>query len=63
VESGFIDEQQIKFWHKFYLNGLGEFFIKNNFNFKNILNFKNTKNSKLDIKKIKISTDKSLLMW
>jgi hypothetical protein len=43
---------------------LGEFFIKNNFDFKKILNFENTKSFENKVyKTIEINGDKSLLMW
>ncbi|MDQ7008887.1 MAG: hypothetical protein Q9M94_01190 [Candidatus Gracilibacteria bacterium] len=41
VKSGFLDEEQILFWEKFYRNGLGEFFIKNYIDFSELINFKN----------------------
>ena len=65
VKSWFLDEKQIKFWHKFYRNGLWEFFIKNDIDFNNILKFINFKNiSDININnKVEINNDKSLLMW
>ncbi len=41
VKSWFLDDNQIKFWQKFYRNWLWEFFIKNNFDFEDILRFEN----------------------
>lgn len=32
IENGFLDEQDLVFWHTFFLNGLGEFFYKNAIN-------------------------------
>lgn len=65
IESWFLNNEQIKFWHKFYRNWLWEFFIKNNFDFESILNFNNwkDKNSFNKYSKVKVTDDKSLLMW
>jgi hypothetical protein len=63
IKSWFLDEYDINFWTSFYLNGLWEFFIKNDFDFDSILNFENELKSKIDNKKISIKNDKSLLMW
>lgn len=41
IESWFIDKNQIKFWKKFYLFWLWEFFIKNNIDPKDLINFVN----------------------
>ena len=42
VKTWFLSQTQIDFWKKFYLNGLWEFFVENNFDPKGILNFQNT---------------------
>ncbi len=39
LKTWILDENQIKFWHKFYLNWLWEFFYTNNFSPKWYLNF------------------------
>jgi len=41
VKSGFLDDDQITFWKKFYKNWLWEFFIKNDINFSELINFTN----------------------
>jgi len=41
VKSGYLDQEQILFWEKFYRNWLGEFFITNNLDFSELINFKN----------------------
>lgn len=46
VESWFLDDYQISFWKKFYLNWLWEFFFRNNIDIANLLNFENISNSK-----------------
>lgn len=45
VESGFLDDYQINFWNKFYINWLWEFFYKNKINPNWLINFIN-KNEK-----------------
>lgn len=60
VKSGFLDEDQIKFWQKFYLNWLGEFLYTNKIKPNNLFNFV----IKSDIKHIKkdfIPSNKSLI--
>ncbi len=42
VQTWFLDEFQKTFWKKFYINGLGEFFYRNNFDPTNILDFEST---------------------
>ena len=44
IESWYLNKDQIKFWKKFYLNWLWEFFIKNDINPKNIIIFVNKMN-------------------
>ncbi|PIE85374.1 hypothetical protein CSA08_02240 [Candidatus Gracilibacteria bacterium] len=63
VESGYLDDNQIRFWEKFYLFGLGEFLIKNEINPNGIINFKNTLLSKKEIKKFNIKSKNILLPW
>lgn len=46
VESWKLDENQINFWKKFYINWLWEFFFRNNIDISELLNFKNSPNSK-----------------
>lgn len=41
IKSWYLKEDQILFWKKFYLNGLGEFFITNNIDPKGLLCFEN----------------------
>jgi hypothetical protein len=41
VKSGYLNDEQIAFWEKFYRNGLGEFFIKNDIDFRELINFEN----------------------
>ncbi len=42
VESWYLDEKQTLFWRKFYINGLGEFFYKNDMDFTNLCFFEST---------------------
>ncbi|MFA5747825.1 MAG: hypothetical protein WC872_01795 [Candidatus Absconditabacterales bacterium] len=44
IESGNLDKDQINFWEKFYINGLGEFFFKNQISPKGLINFQFGKN-------------------
>lgn len=44
VEAGNLDNRQKEFWKKFYTNGLGEFFYKNNIDFTHLCNFSSTNN-------------------
>lgn len=46
VESWFLDDHQISFWKKFYLNWLWEFFFRNNIDITNLLKFENIWTSK-----------------
>ncbi|MDD3144941.1 MAG: hypothetical protein PHV23_02410 [Candidatus Gracilibacteria bacterium] len=60
VKSGFLDDNQIKFWQKFYKNGLGEFLYKNQINPENLFNFENL--SSVKYKKINFSlSERSLI--
>ncbi len=66
LKFGFLNDKQIKFWKKFYLNWLWEFFIKNDFDFQDILNFENQNSSSLCLVKnnrFDICWDKSILLW
>ena len=42
IKSGYLDDFQIKFWKKFYLNWLWEFLYKNNIKYEWLFNFVNT---------------------
>ncbi|MFA7718090.1 MAG: hypothetical protein WC875_05225, partial [Candidatus Absconditabacterales bacterium] len=46
IESGFLTPDQITFWEAFYLNGLGEYFYRNNISPKEVVQFENTKEAK-----------------
>lgn len=63
VKSWLLDDNQIKFWQKFYKNWLGEFLYKNQINPENLFNFK--KLSSVKYKKIDFSlSEKSLIpLW
>lgn len=67
IESWYLDEEQIDFWKKFYLNWLWEFLIKNKIDFDFLFNFVNTKNVNnyhfLKIDNYNINSNKSLLLW
>lgn len=64
IESGFLDDYQIVFWKKFYIEWLGEFFITNNIDPNPLLNFINTENSRKFEKKDFDLDDKLLLaLW
>ena len=62
ILSGEIDNYQTNFWKKFYLNGLGEFFIRNNIDPTELLQF--SSESCVVYKKQKLSiSDRALLPW
>lgn len=42
IESWSLDEKQLLFWRKFYINGLGEFFYKNDIDFTELCFFEST---------------------
>ncbi len=64
IKSWFIDDNQITFWKKLYLNWLWEFFVKNNIDPTNLLWFKNIKNTKNYHKKdFKIKNKMLLPVW
>lgn len=48
LKSWCLDEKQIEFWKKFYLNWLGEFFYKNKIYPENLLNFINQTDKKYE---------------
>jgi hypothetical protein len=56
IKSGFLNEEQIIFWKKFYKNWLWEFFIKNDIDFRELINFKNIWKVP-DLEKINIIND------
>jgi hypothetical protein len=60
VETGKIDEFQTQFWRKFYLNGLGEFFYRNNFDPSEVLHF--SSNSQKSYQKIDFETTEKYLV-
>ncbi len=62
ILSGNIDQEQAEFWKKFYLNGLGEFFIQNNIKPHDLLNF--SSESCITYHKQDIQwSDRALLPW
>jgi UDP-N-acetyl-alpha-D-muramoyl-L-alanyl-L-glutamate epimerase len=42
IESWYLDEKQLLFWRKFYINGLGEFFYKNDIDFTSLCFFESS---------------------
>ncbi|MBW7954596.1 hypothetical protein H3C61_02165 [Candidatus Gracilibacteria bacterium] len=60
VNTGFLDEKQIEFFKKFYINGLGEFLFRNNINPSGLFNFVN--NSKKIYKKIEFKTSEKYIV-
>ncbi|MCD5380842.1 hypothetical protein LR004_02845, partial [Candidatus Gracilibacteria bacterium] len=73
IKSGYLDDDQIIFWEKFYRNGLGEFFITNEINPNGLLNFINS-GSAISIEELTIKNNyiessanfiegKTLLLW
>ncbi len=73
VKSGYLDDEQIIFWEKFYKNGLGEFFITNDIDPRGLVNFKNS-GGIVDIEKLTVKNNyiehsrnfvegKTLLLW
>ena len=63
VESWLLDDYQVNFWKKFYINWLWEFLYTNNISIDGLFNFKN--NSNVEYSKIDFETsDKSLVpVW
>ena len=73
VKSGYLDDDQITFWEKFYKNGLGEFFITNKIDPNWLIKFVNA-GSAVSIEELTIRNNyiensknfiewKSLLLW
>ncbi|MDD4530017.1 MAG: hypothetical protein PHO80_00485 [Candidatus Gracilibacteria bacterium] len=60
VESGKLDDFQIKFWQKMYLNGLSEFLYRNKISPKGLFNFVNS--SEKEYKKIDFETNPRALL-
>lgn len=54
VETGNLDDIQKIFWRKFYINGLGEFFFKNNIDFISLCFFETTSATIYQRQKIKL---------
>lgn len=48
IQTGKIDDFQEKFWKKFYMNGLWEFFYRNNFDPSNVLHFRSDTEKKFE---------------
>lgn len=63
IKTGKLDEFQTSFWKKFYLNGLGEFFYKNNINPNWLLHF-SSQSQKEFVNKDFVSCEKYLVpVW
>lgn len=63
IESWNLDKDQINFWEKFYINGLGEFFFKNQISPKWLINFQFWKN-KNKHKLFKINLNRAIVpIW
>lgn len=60
LNSWFLDEENILFWHKFYRNWLGEFLYKNNINPEWLFNFVNASEKKY--KKIDFYVDEKIFL-
>ncbi|MDD3302122.1 MAG: hypothetical protein PHN31_01075 [Candidatus Gracilibacteria bacterium] len=60
VKSGFLTEEDKQFWHKFYLNGLGEFLYKNKINPNGLFNFVNESDKKYE--KIEFKTSDKIFL-
>jgi hypothetical protein len=63
IKSGFLNDEQILFWKKFYRNGLWEFFIKNDIDFSELINFKNMLQQGGVSPLYENKIDKNLLLW
>ena len=64
IEKWYLNQKQIKFWKKFYLFWLWEFFVKNNFEIPKFNFINNDKNeNKFLYWDYKLESEKSLLMW
>lgn len=63
VESGFLDDFQISFWKKFYINWLWEFFFTNNISPKWLFNFINASDKKYIKKEFNISSKALVPVW
>ncbi|MCH2188427.1 hypothetical protein MK079_01195 [Candidatus Gracilibacteria bacterium] len=62
IGNGKIDDVQKKFWEKFYLHGLGEFFITQDIDPSNLISFTSSGETFYSKKNISVC-DKSLLPW
>ncbi len=62
IKSGFLNDEQIKFWQKFYKNWLWEFLYQNNIKPNNLFNFKNLLSSDKKIKFQDFKTNEKALI-
>ena len=63
VESGYLDEYQINFWKKFYINWLWEFLYTNKINPKKLFNFFNCSRKKYIKKDFSVSNKALVATW
>ena len=67
VKSGYLDDDQIVFWEKFYRNGLGEFFITNEIDPNGLVKFVNSGSAvsidELTIKNNYIESSRNFIKW
>ncbi len=63
VESGILDENQIEFWKKFYINWLGEFLYTNNISPKWLFNFVVKSDKKYSKKDFNIENKSLVALW
>jgi len=67
IKSWYLDDDQIEFWEKFYINGLGEFFITNNIDPNGLVKFVNAGSAvsieELTIRNNYIESSKNFIEW
>lgn len=63
VETGFLDQENVEFWKKFYLNGLWEFFYRNDFDPSGVCNFVSSNEKKFQKKDFEVSGKSLVPVW
>lgn len=64
IENWYLDDRQKEFWRKFYINGLGEYFFRNQISPLDLCHFINSDNKKVEYKKFNTDSQKALLtLW
>jgi len=61
IENWFLDDEQKVFWRKFYINGLWEYFFRNQISPLDLCYFINTNNEAIEYKKFNVDWEKALV--